>query len=259
MSALLMPLVWVLAAAVVVMSAVWELQRRTRNAGYVDAAWAMIIGTAALGFGLFAHGDRITRIVVAVLGGLWGFRLGLHILHRVLHEPEDGRYAFLRAHWNGHQGKFYGFFLFQALLTALFAAPMLAAAQNPQSLPAWQIGTAIAIWVIALGGESIADAQLARFRADPANRGRTCRDGLWRWSRHPNYFFEWLHWFAYVVLAVGSPLHLLSWIGPVVMLVSLNWVTGIPFVEAQALRSRGDDYRDYQRTTSRFVPWPPQS
>ena len=87
--------------------------------------------------------------------------------------------------------------------------------------------------------------------------GKTCREGLWRYSRHPNYFFEWLHWFTYVFLAVGTPwpIWALTLLGPVLMLVSLYWITGIPFVEAQALRTRGEDYREYQRTTSAFVPW----
>ena len=101
---------------------------------------------------------------------------------------------------------------------------------------------AATVWLVSVGGESLADAQLARFRANPANRGKTCRSGLWRYSRHPNYFFEWLHWFAYVLLAAGSPLHWLAWSGPVVMYVFLRWISGIPWTEQQALRSRGEDY-----------------
>jgi steroid 5-alpha reductase family enzyme len=113
--------------------------------------------------------------------------------------------------------------------------------------------------VLALAGETVADRQLAAWRAHPGNRGRACRAGLWRYSRHPNYFFEWLHWFAYVLLAVGSPLAWLAWLGPLLMFASLNWITGIPYTEAQALRSRGDDYRRYQAETSRFFPWPPRA
>ena len=100
--------------------------------------------------------------------------------------------------------------------------------------------------------------QLAAFRAQPSNRGRTCRSGLWRYSRHPNYFFEWLHWFAYVALAVGSPVSWLAWSGPVVMYLFLRYISGIPFTEANALRSRGDDYREYQRTTPMLFPWFPR-
>ncbi len=259
MNPLLLPLLWLGLIAAIVMTAVWALQWRTRNAGYVDVAWALMLASAALGFGWFAQGDVATRLTVAVLGGLWGYRLGLHLLHRVLREPEDGRYAHLRNHWRGDQGKFFGFFMFQAVLTVLFATPMLAAAQNPTPLDVPHLVVAVAIWCVALGGESLADAQLDAFRRHPGNRGKTCRDGLWRYSRHPNYFFEWLHWFAYVALAFGSPLFALSWIGPIVMFVALNWITGIPFVEAQSLRSRGDDYREYQRTTNRFIPWTPRA
>jgi steroid 5-alpha reductase family enzyme len=117
----------------------------------------------------------------------------------------------------------------------------------------------IAVWVASIAGESIADRQLARFRADPAHRGRTCRAGLWRYSRHPNYFFEWLHWFTYVALAVGSPLPWLSLAGPIVMYVFLRWVSGIPFTEAQALRTRGEDYRRYQQSTPLLFPWFPRT
>jgi steroid 5-alpha reductase family enzyme len=109
-----------------------------------------------------------------------------------------------------------------------------------------------------VAGEYLADHQLARFRADPANGGRTCRSGLWRYSRHPNYFFEWLHWFTYVALAAGSRLAWVALSGPLVMYVFLRWVSGIPFTEAQALRTRGEDYRDYQRRTSMLFPWPPR-
>ncbi|HEX6834360.1 MAG TPA: DUF1295 domain-containing protein, partial [Rudaea sp.] len=134
-----------------------------------------------------------------------------------------------------------------------------AVAQNPQDgFTGWYYA-GLAIWCVSLAGESIADAQLAAFRRNPHNHGKTCRAGLWRYSRHPNYFFEWLHWFTYVCLAMQAPypVWLLSLLGPVLMLISLFWVTGIPYVEAQALRSRGDDYRAYQRTTSVFVPWFP--
>jgi steroid 5-alpha reductase family enzyme len=112
-------------------------------------------------------------------------------------------------------------------------------------------------WLVALAGESAADRQLARFKADPANRGRVCREGLWRYSRHPNYFFEWIHWWAYVFLAVGSPHWWLAPFGVVAMLVFLTLVSGIPRSEAQALKSRGAGYREYQRTTSAFLPWFP--
>jgi steroid 5-alpha reductase family enzyme len=120
------------------------------------------------------------------------------------------------------------------------------------------IVAAVATWLVAVGGEWLADRQLAAFRADPGNRGRTCRAGLWAWSRHPNYFFEWLHWFAYLWLAIGSRLWWLALTGPVVMLLFLYRVSGIPWTEAQSLRSRGEDYARYQREVSAFFPRPPR-
>lgn len=249
------PLLAVFAVSVVAMAATWELQRRTQNAGYVDVVWAALMGGAAIFYSAVGAGSNAPRLLVAMLGGIWGFRLSLHLLSRVLHEAEDGRYRFLRQHWGGSQAKFFGFFMLQAAMTAVFSLPFLVAASNPISSLGLCSLAAVAIWVFSLAGESIADAQLARFRANPSNKGKTCRDGLWRYSRHPNYFFEWLHWFSYVLLSVGSPWWWLSLAGPILMGSSLMWVSGIPFTEAQSLRSRGDDYRRYQRETSVFFPW----
>jgi len=103
----------------------------------------------------------------------------------------------------------------------------------------------------------MADRQLAAWREDPANAGRTCRAGLWAWSRHPNYFFEWLHWLAYPLLAVGLPLGWTVWFVPALMLLLVLKVTGIPPTERRSLERRGDDYRAYQRSTSAFIPMPP--
>ena len=246
--------IWLVAAWV--MTAGWAWQWRKKNAGIVDVLWSVGVGGSAVWAALAGPGAPLTRAVLAVLGGVWGARLAWHLWKRVRGEPEDGRYRALREHWQGHQGKFFGFFQFQAFLVAMFAVPFTAVAANPEAnLP--MIALAMAIWVIGVAGESLADRQLARFRADPAHRGKTCRDGLWRYSRHPNYFFEWLHWFAYVALAVGSPVWWLALSGPVVMFLFLRFVSGVPYTETQALRSRGEEYRRYQRDTPMFFPWFP--
>jgi steroid 5-alpha reductase family enzyme len=246
---------WMLAA--LVMSLGWVWQRSRANAGIVDVLWAGGTGAGAVLFAVWGDGAVWTRVILAVLGGLWGARLAIHLWRRVRCESEDGRYRNLRAHWGGSQYKFFLFFQFQASLIVLFALPFLAVARNPHAFGAWSL-MGIAIWMGSVVGESIADRQLARFRADRNNQGHTCRDGLWRYSRHPNYFFEWLHWFAYVCLAWGSPMAWLAWMGPAVMYVFLRWISGIPYVETQALRSRGEDYRAYQRSTSILIPWFPR-
>ncbi|WP_108471079.1 DUF1295 domain-containing protein [Rhodanobacter thiooxydans] len=246
---------WLLAA--LIMSLGWLWQRKHGNAGIVDVLWAAGAGSGAVLLALIGAGAASSRLTLAILGGLWGVRLAAHLWKRVRGEPEDGRYQHLRTHWHGSQSRFFLFFQFQALLIVLFSLPFLAVARNPRGFSPWLL-VGIAIWLLSVIGESIADHQLARFRADPAHRGQTCREGLWRYSRHPNYFFEWIHWFAYVGLAIGSPIAWLAWAGPLVMYVFLRWISGIPYTETQALRSRGDDYRAYQRSTSMLIPWFPK-
>ncbi|SEJ10822.1 DUF1295 domain-containing protein [Frateuria terrea] len=248
-------LVWLLASAI--MAAGWRWQRRHANAGIVDVLWAAGLAGAALLLCVLGPGAAAPRMLAGLLGSVWGARLGWHLWRRVRHEPEDGRYRALREHWRGDQRRLFGFFQLQAIAITLFALPFAAVAANRHTHAPWLVVGA-ATWLLGVGGESLADAQLARFRADPAQRGRTCRTGLWRWTRHPNYFFEWLHWFAYVAFAVGSPLAWLAWSGPLLMYLFLRYVSGIPYTEAQALRTRGADYRAYQRDTSMFFPWFPR-
>ncbi|HEY6939860.1 DUF1295 domain-containing protein [Dokdonella sp.] len=248
-------IVWSLAA--IAQTAAWWWQRSHRNAGIVDVTWAAGLGAASVVIAALGPGAIAPRIALAVLGAAWGARLALHLWSRVRHEGEDGRYAYLRGRWGDDQRRWFAFFQFQAFLVALFALPFAAVAANARTVPGW-IAAGVGTWLVATLGEWIADAQLARFRADPANRGRTCRVGLWRYSRHPNYFFEWLQWFAYVFLAVGSPLAWMAWSGPLLMYVFLRWLSGIPFTEAQALRTRGEDYRAYQRSTPMLFPWFPR-
>lgn len=249
-------------AALVVMSAVmvglWLLQRRTGNAGIVDVGWSFGVGAVGVLFAMLGGGDPGRRAVAGFLIALWSVRLGGYILRRVLVEEEDGRYRRLRQEWGAaFQRRSFIFFQLQALFAVVFAVPIGVVASHGKPLGVADSGGALAIWLAAVVGETVADRQLAAFRADPANRGRTCRQGLWRTSRHPNYFFEWLHWWSYVILAAGSPYWWLSLVGPLAMAVFLWKITGIPATEAQAVASR-PDYREYQRTTSAFVPWPPK-
>lgn len=248
---------WMGSAAL--MAALWLIQRARGNAAIVDVAWSF--ATAALGalFALTADGASTRRGIVAAMVVIWGMRLGVYLWRRVGSEREDGRYRQMRDSWGEKtQRNMFLFFQIQALWAVLFALPMLAAARSAAPLR-WIDCAGVALWAVSVAGSSIADKQLARHRTDPANRRTVCRDGLWRYSRHPNYFFEWLHWWAYVCLAAGSPVWWLAPLGAGTMLYFLTKVTGIPPTEAQSLRSRGDAYREYQRTTSAFVPWPPKA
>jgi steroid 5-alpha reductase family enzyme len=253
-SARVLGLVWLLAA--ILMTCGWLWQRRHENAGIVDVLWAAGLAGSAILCALSGAGAVSVRVLLGLCGGLWGARLAVHLGRRVHREAEDGRYRHLRTRWRG-QRQWFAFFQLQAALVVLFSVPFLIAAANTTPRPVW-LALAVLIWCASVGGESLADSQLARFRANPANHGRTCRGGMWRYSRHPNYFFEWLHWFTYVALAVGAPRAAWSLAGPVLMFVFLRFLSGIPFTEAQALRTRGQDYRDYQRRTPMLFPWPPR-
>jgi steroid 5-alpha reductase family enzyme len=257
------PAVWTLLlggwlGAAVLMTVLWLVQRRTGNAAIVDVGWAASLGLMGVIYGLCGPGNGLTRTAVAVITGLWGVRLAWHLLRdRVLGQPEEGRYLELRRSWQERfQPKLFGFYQAQALLAAVLSLPFALAVTRPE--PNWLDLVAVALWVFGLMWEATADRQLARFKQDPANLGRVCRDGLWRYSRHPNYFGEWLIWLAFALPALPAPAGWLGLLSPALMLLFILKITGIPPTEAQALRSRGEEYRRYQRTTSAFVPWRPR-
>lgn len=251
----------VLASSAVLLSALfagaWWVSMARGNAGWVDVVWSGSLALLAVAYGLLIGGGTPAGLLVALLGGLWGARLFWHLARRVAGEEEDGRYRQLRSRW-GDQARrnFFWFFQAQALAAWLFGLVFWAAASSPAGGMSPWLWLGVLVWVIAVAGESLADAQLSRCKQSDA--GQVCRSGLWRYSRHPNYFFEWLHWFTYPLLAVGADWAWVTWLGPVVMLGFLYRVTGIPYAEAQALRSRGEAYRRYQQTTSAFVPLPPR-
>jgi steroid 5-alpha reductase family enzyme len=245
--------IWLVAA--LVMSIGWQWQQRRSNAGIVDVLWSALLGVSAVACAV--TGSGALRVLLGVAGGIWGARLALHLAVRMRSEREDGRYRHLRSLWGNSGLRWFAMFQFQALLVTLFSVPFVIAAANRRVVPELLAAAAL-VWCASVAGEALADRQLAAFRLDPANRGRTCRQGLWRYSRHPNYFFEWVHWFTYPLLAIGAPWAALAWSGPAFMLLFLRYLSGIPFTEAQALRTRGDDYRDYQRNTSILIPWPPR-
>ena len=241
------------------MAVLWGVQVRIRDASHVDAAWALLIACCAILYALLAGGDAGQRVLAAALASLWGFRLGGYLLvNRVFGKEEDGRYRALRASWGRRANRnFFWFFQVQALAVVFFSLPFALIAQNDSGTlgPLEWIG--IAAWAIGNVGAIVADRQLACWRANPANTGKTARVGLWSWSRHPNYFFELTTWCGTALVASAAPWGWLAWVVPAGLLYLLFKVTGIPATEAQALRSR-PDYAEYQRTTSVLVPLPPR-
>jgi steroid 5-alpha reductase family enzyme len=213
---------------------------------------------------LWSGGITARQALVAVLVAFWSLRLGLHIARRTAGVADDPRYGKMVADWGADASR-QMFYLAQkqALVSIPLALSMVLAAWNP--VPGLRVEDALGVLVllVAIVGEGTADAQLRRFRADPANRNRICDVGLWGWSRHPNYFFEWLGWVAYPLLAIDlGGIYLWGWaalMAPICMYWLLVHVSGIPPLEAHMLERRGEQFRAYQARTSAFFPAPPRA
>ena len=248
--------------AFVLFALTWLLSLKLNNFSFVDVTWSYALAVMAPLYALLGGGFAERKIIAVTMGVLWSVRLGTYLLIRVKghHPHEDVRYAVLREKWKDGLGKnFFFFFQAQALLIVLLAVPVLLACLNPApKLNLIEMAGAI-VWLIGLSGEALSDAQMKRFKADPASKGKVCQAGLWRYSRHPNYFFESVVWWGFWLFACGSPWGWITVYAPALILYFLLRVTGIPLTEECAVKSKGDAYREYQRTTSAFVPWPPKS
>lgn len=256
-------IVLVAAAACGMMFLTWLAARWLDNAGIVDIVWSYSFAVVA-GLLLWRAGSpTLPAVVLAAAVIIWSLRLGTHLLVRVArhHPEEDRRYAALRQQFPRRPWlMMLVFFQLQAVLVVLLAAPFLVVVMDTgRVMLGWTGVAGLILWIVGVGGEALADRQLNRFRSNPANRGKTCREGLWRYSRHPNYFFEWVVWVGYFVFALGSPWGWISVYCPLLMLWFLLRVTGVPPAEARSLEARGEEYADYQRTTSVFIPWKPKS
>jgi steroid 5-alpha reductase family enzyme len=249
-----------LALASLLQLGLWLLQRRTGDATAVDAGWAVSLALLAALYAALGPGALPHRILIALTAGLESLRIAWLVIGRIGGE-EDSRYRELRARWRARGREQLSFFVFyqaQAVVAWLLAIPFLLVAFNPSDgLEPLEWAGAL-LWVVAVVGENAADRQLARFKANHTNRGKTLRQGLWRYSRHPNYFFQWLTWVAYALMALAAPWGWIGLLAPLLILYLILFVTGIPPSEEQALKSRGDDYRRYQRETSAFFPWFPR-
>ncbi len=244
-----------------IMSLTWLVALAIDNFSIVDVVWSFNFPIIALFLFFMANGFTDRKLLVLVAVVCWGIRLGIHLLIRIAShiKVEDGRYVTLRKEWaNNLNGKFFWFYMMQAASNVFLAIPFFIMMTNTSTAISWSEKAGFGIWLVAILGETIADKQLANFKKNPTNKGQVCNAGLWAWSRHPNYFFEFLIWIAYATMAWSSPYGWLAIICPVSILYLLFKVTGIPMTEEQAVKSKGELYLDYQKTTSKFFPLPPK-
>ncbi len=244
-----------------VMSAAWFFQRRIVNAGWVDVFWTFGTGGACVAAALWASADANLhrQLLVAALGASWALRLGLYVALRVAGGEEDARYARLRKDWGANfQSRMFALVIVQAPATALLTLSVFVAAHHSGAL-GLRDGLGALVLVIAIAGEALADEQMRRFKKG-APKGAVIDAGLWAWSRHPNYFFEWFGWLAYPMIGFdpSSGLSYFAWLAPLLMFVILRFGTGVPALEATMLASRGDAFRRYQARVSPFFPLPPK-
>ena len=251
------PKLWFLGLAATVAPALlcWLISLPLRDASIVDRVWSLLFVSAALVYACFGHPTPMRLWLTLVPLLLWASRLALHITSRNWGHGEDRRYQKIRQQ---HQPGFalkslYLVFGLQALLAWIISLPLLAAMVAARA-PDWRELPGLGVWLIGFGIEALADYQLTRFRADPANRGAVMDRGLWRYSRHPNYFGECCLWWGFYLLALAAG----AWwsvIAPLLMTLLLLRVSGVALLEKD-IGERRPGYRDYIARTSPFVPWP---
>ena len=245
------------------MALAWWLARRPGKSGMMDVVWSYATGAAGAAGALMpaAGASPARQAWVAALALAWGLRLGTHIWWRGRGGHDDPRYVKMRQKW-GASADWRMFLMaeFQAVIALVLALVIATAGRNTAPFGQWSDVAGLGILIIAVAGEAVADAQLAAFRTNPANRGKVCEAGLWGLSRHPNYFFDWLGWCAWPVVAIGpmgtDPFAWATLAGPALIYYLLVHVSGIPMIEKHMRRSRGDAFLDSQRRIRAFWPIP---
>jgi steroid 5-alpha reductase family enzyme len=241
----------------------WAIQRRTGTSGWIDASWTFGVGAMGVLLALAPNPEPSAppwrRAMVAALAVAWSLRLGLHIVARTLKGGDDPRYRKLIEEWAAATpARLFQFLQAQALVGAVLARAVALAAKTPSAQPRVQDVAGVALFAATLIGKAVADSQVARFKADPASRGAICDFGLWSRSRHPNYFFEWLAWVAYPLIAIDfTGAYDLGWaavLAPALMYWTLRYVSGVPPLEEHMQRTRGPAFTAYQLCTPVFFP-----
>jgi len=247
-----------LAAASALAVAGWLLSLLKRDVSLVDSLWSLFFLACGAVYALGAPPDAARTAVVLALLAAWSVRLSAYLTWRNWGEGEDRRYqALRRRHEPGFAWKSLGIvFLLQALLAVFVSLPLLPALRAAEPLGLLD-AAGIALWCAGMVFEVAGDVQLARFKADPANTGAVLRSGLWRYTRHPNYFGEFCVWWGFYLIACAAG----GWwtlASPLVMTLLLLKVSGVSLLE-QDIGERRPAYADYARRTNAFFPGPPRS
>ena len=252
---------YVLLAVFVFMTLIFAVSRFLRRTDVVDAAWGPAFLVAALSAFILNQfelpiGFNVQTVVTALVA-VWALRLSFTITKRLLKKPEDIRYVNLRKEWKGNEfaNTYLRIFAVQAVLATVISSAVI---HINLSLPT-VLGTfayvGIAVWVIGFLFESIGDAQLKRFLANSKNKGKLMTSGLWKYTRHPNYFGEATMWWGIFIIALSTPYGWLGIITPVVITYLLLFVSGVPMTEKAFEGKPGWDA--YKAKTSKFLPLPP--
>jgi steroid 5-alpha reductase family enzyme len=242
------------------MAGAWAVAIRSGLSGRADAIWTFATGLACLGALAAGAVEPARAAIPAVYLLIWTGRLGYYLWRRAAH-GDDPRYAEMKREWGDKaSSRMFGFLQIQAVASWPMAISAYVAAGSPREAPDLRDALAALVFIAALVGEGVADRQMAAFKADPANKGGVCQSGLWAWSRHPNYFFEWLGWLGFPLLALQADYWpgLLSLLAPAWMYVLLVYVSGVPPLEKTMRASRGAAWEGYVARVSAFWPLPPK-
>ncbi len=245
--------------ALALMIVLWCVYYFKRNAGIVDIGWSLSFILTMAAYLVIGEGDFLKKTVLACMVWVWSGRLVWHLYQRCKSSEEEIRYQQIRSNWGEQNSdfKFLMLFIFQGVLTVFLTLPFLLVAYASDSTWHGIEILGLFVWIIGVIGEGRADKELQEFKSHPENKGKVCRKGLWRFSRHPNYFFEFVVWVGFFFFALGSTGGWIGIISPALILVLLTKVSGIPQNETEALKSKGEEYKDYQKKTSPFIPWFP--
>ena len=237
--------------------AAWAVSVAIRNVAFVDSLWSLFFLVAALVFATAAWPLSARGLLVTVLVAIWALRLSIYITARNWGEPEDYRYQKIRA--NNEPGfafkSLYIVFGLQGVLAWFVAMPLVPAIMNPGEIGVLEM-VAAALWLTGFVFEAGGDYQLAKFKREPSNRGRVLNTGLWRFTRHPNYFGDFCVWWAFYLFAVAAG----GWwtvLSPILMSLLLLKVSGVALLE-KTISKRRPEYADYIRRTNAFFPGVPK-